>query len=485
MREAAPARLAPLLLALALAGCAAALGPTPARPSLAPAELPALPPSTTARADAGVSIDRWWLLFGDAALDRLIADALARNHDLAVAAARVREARARLDETHGAQAPSLELQAAQGRSRQSADALPPGTNPIASSHSVALVGRYELDLWGRLAAGTEGARQRLLSEQWTRASVEWGLTAQLAETHFALRTVQRQIAIAEAMRKSRATTLDLRRREVGVGSGTEFDLRRAEAELSATEVTLVALRRQRVALEGTLALLSGRPLGELAAADPVPEPLDTDAAFVARLPQGDTAEMLLRRPDVRQAETGLRATEADLAATRAATLPSVVLSGSIGSDVRALSNLFSGPGTVWAIAASASQALFDGGQRRSRVEQADARAEQAFAAYRKTVLGAVVELRDAYAALDLADASQRHERERVAALAKARRLAALGYASGALGFLDLLDAERNHFQAQLDEAGAQRDRLIDQIAVFKALGGGHAGIGPLASQPRN
>ena len=485
MRELAPLRLAPLLVALALAGCASALGPTTARPPVAAAELPALAPSATARPDAGLAIDRWWTLFGDPALDRLIGDALERNHDLALAAARVREARARLDETRGAQAPSLDLQAAAGRSRQSADGLPPGANTIASSHSVGLVGRYEVDLWGRLAASSDAARQRLLAEQWARASIEWSLTAQLAETHFALRTVQRQIEIAEAMRNSRATTLDLRRREMAAGIGTEFDLRRAEAELSSTEVTLVSLRRQRVDLEGTLALLAGRPLAEVVSAEPAREALDAEATFVARLPQGDAAEMLLGRPDVRQVEAELGAAQLDVVAARAATMPSVVLSGSIGSDVRSLSNLFNGPGMVWAIAASASQALFDGGQRSARVEQADARAGQAYAAYRKTVLGAVIELRDAYAALDLAEASRRHERERAASLARARRLAALGYASGALGYLDLLDAERNHFQAQLDEAGAQRDRLTSQIAVFKALGGGHAGIGPLASSSQN
>lgn len=480
MRELSPLRLAPLLLATAIAGCAGSLGPTVERPTVAPAELPTLVPSATARPDATLSIDRWWTLFGDAALDRLIADALARNHDLALAAARVREARARLDEVRGSQAPSLELQAAGGRAKQSADTLPPGAERISNSHSSALVARYELDLWGRLSSGSEAARQRLLAEQWARASIEWSLTAQLAEAHFALRTVQRQVEVAEAMRNSRATTLDLRRREFGAGIGTEFDLRRAEAELSATEVTLASLRRQRIDLEGTLALLAGRPLAELAA-EPTREPLDARQPFFARLPQGDAASMLLARPDVRQGEAELAATRADIAAARAATLPSVVLTGSIGSDVRSLSNLFTASGMAWTIAGSLSQTLFDGGQRRARVEQADARAEQAFAAYRKTVLGAVIELRDAYAALDLAQESLRHERERVDSLERARRLAAVGYAAGALGYLDLLDAERNHFQAQLDEAGAQRDRLLEQIAVFKALGGGHAGLGPLAS----
>ncbi len=171
-----------------------------------------------------------------------------------------------------------------------------------------------------------------------------------------------------------------------------------------------------------------------------------------------------------------------MAAARAATLPSLALSGSVGSDVRSLSSLFDGPGMVWSLALSATHHLFDGGQGRARVAQADARADAAQAAYRQAVLGAVLELREAYAALDLSQQALQAEQARTAALAQARRLAALGYASGAFGYLDLLDAERNHFQAQLDEVDACRDRLLGQVAAFKALGGGHRGLVTAAAQ---
>jgi len=161
----------------------------------------------------------------------------------------------------------------------------------------------------------------------------------------------------------------------------------------------------------------------------------------------------------------------------------VSLSGAVGSDVRSLGNLFSASGFVWSLAASLTQSVFDGGQLRARVHQADARADAAYADYRKAVLTAVVELREAYADLDVSEQARRADRDRVVALERARRLAALGVANGSLTALDLLDAERNAFQAQLDEAASARDQRIAQVAVFKALGGGTPAPLTLASLP--
>ena len=467
MRDAVTA----LVAALVLAGCSSLAPDAATRPTVAAAELPALAPSKSATPSA-LAIERWWTTFSDAELERLIDEALERNLDLVAAAARVREARARLDEVRGTQLPRVDLQAQGARFRQSSDGLPVNASALGSSHSVSLVGQYEVDLWGKLASSSDAARERLLAQEWSRASIAWSLSAQLAEAHFTLRAVQRQLEISDAVRASRAKTLDLRRREQAAGIGNEFDVRRAEAELASTDSTAVALARQRVDLEATLALLSGRPLGEIASVEAPRQALDPSASFTPKLPQGDAAAMLLARPDVREAEAALAAARFDIGAARAATLPALSLSGAVGSDVRSLGNLFSGPGFVWSIAASLAQPLFDGGQLRSRVRQADARADAAFADYRKVVLAAVVELREAYADLDLTEQARRADRDRVVALERARRLAALGVANGSLTALDLLDAERNAFQAQLDEAASARDQRIAQVAIFKALGGG-------------
>ena len=473
MSERRTLALAPLLAALLLAGCASKpAAPENARAPISAAALPQLQPGAGAQLQANLSIDRWWTLFDDAALASLIEQALRDNHDLAAAAARVREVRARLDEVQGSRLPSMDVQASHGRGRQSADGLPPGTPLTASQHRVGLVAHHEVDLWGRLASGQDAAQARLLAQEWARSSIAWSLSAQIAEAHFSLRAVQRQIELSSAVRGTRATSLSLRQREHAAGIANEFDLRRAEAELAGSDVTLAALQRQRLSLEATLALLTGRAPITVTATEAERVALDPTLPLTVRLPQGSAAERLLQRPDVRRAEAQLAAAQADIGAARAATLPSLSLSGSVGSDARSMSNLFSASGFVWQLAGSVTQNLFDGGQARSRVTQADARADAAFAEYRQTVLLAVTELRQAYAALDVTRQAEQAAAARVKAMERAHELARLGHASGALGYLDLLDAERNRQQAQLDEVSARRDRLLGQVAALKALGGG-------------
>lgn len=477
-----------LMAPFLLGGCAVALRePVPGRAAAeAAAELdreafgvtlPAPPRDTAAGVLPALAIDRWWVHFNDPALNTLIEGALARNANLGIAAARLREARAQLDEARGAQSPTLDLQASSGRARASADSLrgsPAGSSHTGSAHKVVLAAQYEVDLWGRLVAGTDAARARLASQAWAHAAIEWGLSAQLAEVHFSLRTVQRQREIAEAVRAGREQTVALRRTGHAAGVGNEFELRRAEAEQAAAETTLAGLQRQQLALESTRALLAGTPLAQLAAAPGADVPLDPAATVEARLPHGDMATLLLRRPDLRQAEAQLAASRADIGAARAATLPALRLSGSVGSDVRELSNLFNGPGFAWALTASAAQSLLDGGRASARIEQAQARSDAALLAYRQSVATALAELREAYAAFDTAERALAAERRRVAALAQAMRLARLGHEAGALPQIEALDAERSHFQAQLAEVDAYRDRLLGQVATFKALGGGYA-----------
>ena len=202
------------------------------------------------------------------------------------------------------------------------------------------------------------------------------------------------------------------------------------------------------------------------------------------LPQGAVNELLVRRPDVRQSEAQLVASNYSIEAARAATLPSVRLSGMLGTDARSIGNLFSGPAMIWSIAANVSQSLIDGGRLRARVDEEQARAEQALASYRKTVAGAVLDVREAYAVLDVVQQSLEAEHARVIALARAREIARLGYDNGAISYLDVLDADRNWYQAQVNEVAAYRDRLTAQVAAFKALGGGYTPATALSQTTR-
>jgi len=452
-----------LFTALALAACAT----DTAKLELTP-EIPALAAPASAKFEA-LSIERWWALFGDPELERLVDDALAHNADLESAVARVREAQASLGMARAAQSPTLDGVVNTSRNHQSERSF--------SHHRVSLEAGYEADLWGKLASATAAARHQLFATEWARASLEWSLTASVAEAYFGLAAVERQLAISEAVRTSRLNTVLLRKKEQNVGAGSEFDLRRAEAELAATESTLAALGRERAALEHALALLSGRSPAEIAAGGFSTTQLSETFPVPNILPQGAASDLLVRRPDIRQAEAQLAAANASIDAARAATLPSIRLSGSVGSDSQTLSNLFSGPAAIWSLGASLAQPLLDGGRLRARVDEEKARGEQALAAYRKSVATAVADVREAYTNLDLTEQAFQAERNRVSSLARAHDLARRGHGAGALSYLDLLDAERNLYQAQLQQVGAYRDQLIGQVSAFKALGGGYSSPG--------
>jgi len=456
---------------LAMAGCASSN--TPPDTLTRQGALPALTPSATAQQRADVSIDRWWLAFDDANLNALIDSALKLNTDLEIAMARVSEARASVEFARARQLPTVDLGVDAQRARQStagATPLPPGTNRYATAYGASLLVGYEADLWGQLSSQTQAARARLLATDWARATTEWSLTAQVAETYFALVAVDRQVDISIAVLKSRTATLQLRQRENAAGAGTEFDLRRAEAEVTSSETTLAQLQRQRVSLERALALLAGQTpetAQRIARAT-----LDENQLAPAVLPQAGVEQLLQRRPDIRQAEANLVASQADLASARAGAYPTLRFSGAVGYDARSLSDLFSGPALLWSIAASVTQPIFDGGRIESQIHAEEARRQQAQASYRQAVATAYFDLREAYAALDYTQQAYQSEGARVVSLRRAREIAVTGFGAGAISYLDVLDAERNLYQALLQRVDATRDRMTAQVAIYKALGGG-------------
>lgn len=458
-------------LVAALAGCASPSDPAAAGRA---APLPSLTPSASAQTRAELSIDRWWQVFGDAHLDALIDSALQHNTDLEIALGRVREAQAAVEGARARQLPSVDLGVDAQRLRQStADAtpVPRGGSRYATGYGASLQMGYEADLWGALSSATQAARSRALASSWALAATEWTLTSLVAETYFALVAVDRQIDISLAVRDSRTTTLQLRQREIGAGAGNEFDLRRAEAEVTSAEATLAQLSRQRVSLERALALLVGQtPETARAIARAT---LDESLLAPALLPQAGVERLLQRRPDVQQAEATLAASNADLASARAGAYPRLTLSGVVGSDARSLSDLFSGPAFVWSIAAGITQPIFDGGRIQSQIHAEQARRQQADASYRKAVAGAYFDLREAYQALDHTQQAYHAEGARVASLARAHEIARTGFGVGAISYLDVLDAERNLYQARLQRVDAHRDRLTAQVAIYKALGGGY------------
>jgi multidrug efflux system outer membrane protein len=458
-------RLATLTLALSLAGCVQ----LPELKAPAP-ELPKAWP-TTAEQGANLAAADWWTVYADPALDKLIAEALANNSDIRLAAARVEEARAGVGLADAERYPSLGIQA--GATRYKVTEV--GVNPVPgaainSSHKASFQAAYELDLWGRYRNASEAARADLLASEYAAQVVRASLAASVARAWFALNALEAQRQLAVDTQANRRDALKLIRLRLEGGLANELELRQAEAELAGVDAALAQITRQARAQELALGVLLGREPRRL-----VEEPLAAGALAATpppAVPAGLPGDLLLRRPDLRQAEEKLRAAEARIRETRAAIFPDLALTAYLGSESKALGDLFSSNAGIWGLSANIVQTLFNAGRTEAAVQASLARREQLVASYQGSVRAAFREVLDALVAHRQAREVGEAETRRVEALAKAAELAALRHENGMTGYLELLDARRNLFQARANGIEARRAQLAAVADLALALGGG-------------
>lgn len=471
----APLRLTvPALALLVLAGCAVTQ-PDYQRPA---SELPAAWNAAAAPSDAvsggGAADGRWWRIYGDAGLERLIDEALAGNLDIVRAAARVLEAQALLDQSEAERRPTLSAGVNRSRSQSSRatatafSGIPRETNDIRATLNAA----YEIDLWGRLATATQAARADLLATEAARDTVRISLTAQIARGWFALGALDASIDSVRATLALRERALGLQRQRAAAGVISEYDLRQLEAELEAARAQLPPLERDRELQETALAVLAGRSPKGVYEARFTKATADPARATPVAVPGGLPSELLLRRPDIVQAEQSLIALNARVAIVRTSYFPSLSLTGFLGSQSASLGNLFTGPAGIWQFAIAASQPIFAGGRLEAQVKAAQAREQQALAQYQQAIQTAFREVRDALTAQARARESFDAETRRAAALADTLRLARLRYDNGLASQLEVLDAERAQLAAELNRVEALRAQRAAVADLYKALGGG-------------
>src|SRR5882724_527029 len=278
---------------------------------------------------------RWWKVYGDPVLDRLVDEALANNANVMLAIARVDEARAALSVTSADQRPQVNASANRNRTRVSQRGptpLPPGVNPEFNDTQVAVGVSYEIDLWGRLRNATLAARADLLATEAARETVLITLTSDVAQGYFALRAFDGQLAATRRSIAARSEALGMQKRRFEVGDISEFDYRQLEADVAAERAQLPALERQRAQQENALAVLLGKSPRAIyeGALEAGSDPEDRTVAIV--VPAGLPSDLLLRRPDLVQAEQTLIAANARVAVARAAYFPTLSLTGYLGSE---------------------------------------------------------------------------------------------------------------------------------------------------------
>ncbi|MGN6377056.1 MAG: efflux transporter outer membrane subunit [Sphingomonas sp.] len=480
-------RVSLLALSLVLAGCT--MGPNYAGPPAvgSAGKLPA----TFARAGAATPADaprlgQWWTALGDATLDTLEQRALAGNPDVAIAEARLRQARASLHLERANQLPSGSANASylhaqlpgvglgsltggngDGNSNGGQGSGGGDSGSALDFYNVGFDASWEVDLFGAGRRRVEAARAQAAAAEADVADAQVSLTAEMAQSYVDYRDRQRQLELARQSAAMQQQMLDLAQQRYAQGVVSQLDVERLRDQVENSNAQLVPIQAQLDAYRDALAVLTGVEPGAvddlLAGTAPVPLP-------PASVPIGDPAALLSRRPDIRAAERQIAQRTAQIGAAEAARLPSLKLLGLIGLGGTSPGDVFD-LGNLTALASPMLQwNVLDFGRGAARVEQARGQRDEAAAQYRKTVLGA---LRDAEDALSRFGSQRRVVGGYARAKASADRAAALmqqRYHAGAANLTDLLDVERQRVAAEQSLATATAQLTGDYVSLQKALG---------------
>jgi multidrug efflux system outer membrane protein len=459
-------RKAAVLFLVALAGCTS-LGDDYQQPAI---ELPqAWKESGPRYAEDG----RWWRIYEDEQLDRLVDEALEKNADLVIAAARVDEARALTQVAESSYFPTVTANGSASRqqiSQRTATAFP-GVPTRFSDYRATLNVQYEVDLFGRIRSGVRAARAELEASEAAREAVRLALAAQVAKSYFLLRALDEQVQLTRDTVKLQEEALALQKKRFDAGVLSEFEYRQLEAETASIRAQLPPLERDREQGEAALLALLGRNPREIFEDRVARRESLNDEPSAPVVPSGMPSELLLRRGDLVEAERGLAANHARVEVARAQMFPSIVLTGGIGSESSQLSNLFSGPAGIWNIGLALAQPIFAGGRLRAETDAARARENAALAQYQKVIQNAFSETRAALAAQTRAREAFDAESVRANALNETLRLARLRYNNGIASQLDVIDAERGLLAARSARIEALRAHRAAIADLFRALGG--------------
>ena len=450
-------RLASVVAFAVLAGCATTSAPPQPDVGVPDAWREAPKPS-----EAAIPLD-WWRAFDSSELANLVAEALAGSPDLAAASERVKQAEAQVRVAGASLFPALNLDVGSIR-RDTHPNQGPAVN--VDTTNGALSASYEIDLWGRLASGKRSAESSLLASRYDLETARLTLVSGVATAYFDLLSLRDRLALARKNVTTAERVLAVVESRARNGAATPLDLVRQRATTASTRAAIPPLELQERQTLTALAILVGRtPAGFDVAGHSV------IALAIPEIGPGLPAELLVRRPDVASAEAQLLAANANLAVARAALLPQITLSGSVGLASGALF-AFGNPATIFTAAAALAQPIFDGGQLRAQVDNASARERELVETYRGTILAAFGDVENALAATSR-NAQQEVLQSQVSTeSSEALRLAEVRYREGVDDLLVVLDAQRTLFQAQDQLAQARLARLQAAVSPYRALGGG-------------
>jgi multidrug efflux system outer membrane protein len=459
-------RLIALSLAmLFLSGCS--VGPNYKRPSInAPGTYRgAMPEETTPPAAKSLGDQKWWEVFQDKQLQDLIHTALQQNYDIRIAATRILEARAQVGITRADGLPTISAGAQSFDQRSARQKFFPAFET--SAHQVDLSLVWDLDFWGKYRRANESARASLLATQWARQAVISTLVSDVAAAYFQLRELDLQLEISRRTLASRQDSLRLTQMLANGGATSMLDVRQAEQLVFTAAETIPDLERRIEQQENFISTLLGNNPGPIARGAKL-----TEQPHAPEVPAGLPSSLLERRPDIRQAEAQLIATNAQIGVAKAAYYPQIALTANSGFQSSALTSLFTGPAGLWSFGGSLVQPIFAGGRIRSGVRFSEARQQEALLIYQQTIQQAFRGVSDALVEYRK-DREFREQQEQLAFSAQdAARLSETRYRGGAASYLEVLTNETNYFDAELGLAQAQLNELLGLVSIYRNLGGG-------------
>jgi NodT family efflux transporter outer membrane factor (OMF) lipoprotein len=452
-----------------LSGCA--VGPNYQRPQTSVANSFANAPANVV-SSGEAALATWWQGFNNPRLDRLVDRAITNNHDLRIATANLKEARALRRLTTFDLAPTVQANSGYANSLLSKAAALPGTPRAARErelYDASFDATWELDLFGRVRRSVQAASAQVASVEATRLDVLVSVTAEVARNYFELRGSQNQLAVARKNAGVQTETLKITQSRLDGGRGTDFDVSRSRSLLNLTLSTIPPLE---AAIQKTiyrLAVLTGQQPTALTPELSTPEPLPPAMPALAL---GDPASLLRRRPDIRAAERSLAAATAGIGVATADLFPRVTFVGSVGFQADSFAGLGKGGADTWNFGPRITWAALDLGRVQARIKAADARTGASLALYERTVLTALEETEGALVDFGQEQSRQQFLETSAQASQKAADLAQQRYEGGVTDFLSVLDAERTLLEAQDRLASSQTRTATAFVAVYKALGGG-------------
>jgi outer membrane protein, multidrug efflux system len=414
---------------------------------------------------------KWFEVFKDEQLQKLVRTAMAQNYDLRLAVARINAARANLGLARSNQFPQFDIGVDLTTTRTSANSGASSSGQGGSKRSFGEVFlsllSFELDVWGRLRQQTKAARAQLRSSEEDRKTVMTIVVSDVATAYFNLLELDMELDIAKRTLAARQESLRLITARQQGGLATMLDVRQGEELVYQASQTIPDTERLIEQTENQINLLLGNNPGPISRGVPLAEQQELPS-----VPAGLPSSLLERRPDIRSAEQLLISQNALVSAAKKAYFPTISLTGAFGFQSNTLSNLFSGPSSAWTFIPQLTQPIFTAGRLKSNVNFEKAQREYALAQYQQTVQTAFGDVSNALVQYRRVREIRAQQELLVSSLRDASRLAHLRYEGGVDTLLNALFADTALFSAELNLAQTKRNELLSLVQLYKALGGG-------------